>query len=114
MGCALPGGRHPDAAVVRGEIDDYLDHPPTAGDVASVIEVADSSLATDLGPKLASYAAAGVRQYVVADLVNDRVLVHERPVENTYASVVALERGETVQISAGTAAVPMAVDRLLP
>ena len=104
----------PDAAVVRGEIDDYLDHPPAAADVVCVIEVADSSLAIDGGPKLTTYAAAGIRQYIVADLVNNRVLVHERPVENSYSTVAAFERGETVQISAGTVAVPLAVDRLLP
>ena len=104
----------PDGAVVRGEIDDYLEHPPAAGDVFSVIEVADSSLAIDLGPKLTTYAAAGIHQYVVADLVNNRVLVHEQPVENSYSSVTVLERGETLQISAETASVPLAVDRLLP
>ena len=79
-----------------------------------MIEVADSSLAIDLGPKLTTYAAAGIRQYVVADLVNNRVLVHERPVENSYTSIATLERGETVHISAGTVAVSIAVDRLLP
>ena len=62
----------PDAAVVRGTIDDYLDHPPGARDVLAVVEVSDSSLSVDLGPKLAAYAAAGIPQYVVA-LVNDRV-----------------------------------------
>jgi Uma2 family endonuclease len=104
----------PDGAVVRGDIDDYLEHPPTAAGIFSVIEVADSSLAIDLGPKLRTYAAAGVSQYIVADLANDRVLVHEQPVADSYSSIAALERGETVQISAGTVAVPMAVDRLLP
>lgn len=104
----------PDGAVIRGGIDDYLDHPPLAEDVISVIEVADSSCAIDLGPKLAAYAEAGIRQYIVADLVNNRVLVHERPAGNSYSSVMALHRGETVQISAGTAGVSMAVDRLLP
>jgi len=104
----------PDAAVVRGEIDDYLAHPPAARDVFSVIEISDSSLPIDLGPKLAAYAAAGIRQYIVADLVNNRVLVHEQPEENSYSSVAALARGETVQISAGTAAVPLPVNQLLP
>ena len=34
----------PDAAIVNGGIDDYVDHPPGPGDVLCVIEVADSSL----------------------------------------------------------------------
>jgi hypothetical protein len=69
----------PDAAVVRGQIDEYFEHPPAAADLYAIVEVADSSLALDLGIKLPASAAAGVRQYVVVDLVADRVLVHEEP-----------------------------------
>lgn len=103
----------PDGAVVRGGIDDYLDHPPVASDVLCVIEVADSSLSIDLGPKLTAYAAAGIQQYIVADLVNNRVLVHERPQDNLYSSVSTLGRGQTLQTPAGSGHVPISVDRLL-
>ena len=74
----------------------------------------DSSLPIDLGPKLAAYAAAGIRQYIVADLVNNRVLVHEGPEVNSYSRVAALERGDAVRIPAGAGDVLMPVDRLLP
>ena len=104
----------PDGAVVRGGIDDYLDHPPGAADVSSVIEVADSSLSLDVGPKLAAYAAARIPQYVVVDFVNRRVLVHEEPAGSSYDRVMSLMSGETVQISAGRGHVPINVDRLLP
>jgi hypothetical protein len=104
----------PDGAVVRGGIDDYLDHPPVASNVLCVIEIADSSLSIDLGPKLTTYATAGIQQYIVADLVNNRVLVHEQPRENSYSSVRTLGRGETLHIAAGSGSVPMPVDRLLP
>ncbi len=104
----------PDAAVVRGDIDDYLDHPPMATDVSCVIEVADSSLPLDMGPKLAAYAGAGIAQYVVVDLVNNRVLSHELPSGTSYARVTSSVRGDTVQLSAGRGQqVSMAVDRLL-
>ena len=108
------GEPEPDGAVVRGDIDDFMDRPPGAADVLFAIEIADSSLALDLGPKLAAYAAAGIPQYVVVDLVHDRVLVHEMPAGAAYSVVVALGRGETLQISAGSGRVPMTVDRLLP
>ena len=104
----------PDGAVVGGGIDDYLDHPPVATDILCVIEVADSSLSIDLGPKLAAYAAGGIQHYIVADLVNNRVLVHEQPLENVYSRVSVLGRGETLQIPAGGGHVPLSVDRLLP
>jgi Uma2 family endonuclease len=104
----------PDAAVVRGTIDDYVDHPPHAEDVLSVIEAADSSLPIDLGPKLAAYAAARIPQYIVADLVNDRVLVHEGPEGTAYGRITELQRGEIVQIPAAHGHVPILVSRLLP
>ena len=104
----------PDGAVVRGGIDDYLDRPPGAADVLCVIEVADSSLSLDVGPKLAAYAAGRIPQYIVADLVNQRVLVHEEPAGSSYLRVTSCVRGETVQVSAGSGLVPIAVDRLLP
>jgi Uma2 family endonuclease len=105
----------PDAAVVQGGIDDYLDHPPGPADVSCVIEVADRSLALDLGPKQAAYAGAGIAQYVVVDLVNNRVLTHEQPSGNSYGRVIPSVRGETVRLSAGSGQyVSMAVDRLLP
>jgi Uma2 family endonuclease len=104
----------PDGAVVRGHLDDYLESPPRAEDLFCVIEVADSSLALDVGPKLRAYAEAGIPQYIVVDLVNDRVLVHEEPAGESYSRVTSLARSETVRISAGSSHVPMAVDRLLP
>lgn len=113
---ALPPASEPepDAAVVRGQIDDYTESPPEAGDLRSVIEVADSSLSIDLGPKLRTYARARIPQYIVVDLVNNRVLVHEQPTGDAYARITTLRRGDTVQISAGDGRIPFAVDRLLP
>lgn len=113
---SLPPGNEPepDGAVVRGQIDDYLEHPPAAADLLCVIEVADSSLSLDLGPKLRAYAKAGVPQFIVADLVNDCVLVHEEPSGESYVRITTLARGETAQVAAGTGGrVLMAVDRLL-
>lgn len=113
--CLPPANEpEPDGAVVRGGVDDYMHHPPGAADVSCVIEVADSSLSIDLGPKLAAYAAAGIPQYIVADLVNNRVLIHEAPMENAYSRITTLVRGDTVHLSAGSARVPLAADRLLP
>lgn len=104
----------PDGAVIRGSIDDYLDHPPDAKDVCCVIEVADSSLSVDLGPKARAYATAAIQQYIVADLVNDRVLVHEDPVGDSYTRITTLRRGETMQMLTATVRVSTAVDQLLP
>jgi hypothetical protein len=91
-----------------------MEHPPAASDLCAVIEVADSSLSLDLGPKLRAYASAGIPQYVVADLVNGRVLIHEEPAGDSYARVISLARGEAAQVCAGGGHVSIPVDRFLP
>jgi len=103
----------PDAAVVRGVIDDYLDHPPGASDVICVIEVADSSLSLDIGPKLAAYASAGIPHYIVVDLVNDRVLIHDEPAGPSYARMASILRGDSLHLPARVGQVSLPADRLL-
>ena len=46
-----------------------------AGSVALIVEVADTTLEFDLGPKAALYAAAGIPEYWVVDLPNK--LLHQ-------------------------------------
>jgi len=60
----------PDLAVVAGQVGYHSDHPTTA---ALVVEVADTTLQTDLTDKAERYATAGIADYWVLDL-NGRVL----------------------------------------
>jgi hypothetical protein len=74
----------PDGMVLRGGLRDYLERNPEASDCSCIIEVADSSLRLDRTIKLREFALAGVRQYVIVNLV-DRVLeVHEQPAGEIY------------------------------
>jgi Uma2 family endonuclease len=50
--------------------------------VALVIEVSDTTLDTDLGRKADLYADAGIREYWVIDLNENRVLMHANPRED--------------------------------
>ena len=59
---------YPDLAVLQRRDDFYRQANPTGDDALLVIEVADSSLSLDQGPKLAKYAHAGIRRYWVVDL----------------------------------------------
>ncbi len=59
---------YPDLAVLQQRDDFYRQANPTGDDALLVIEVADSSLSLDQGPKLAKYAHAGIRRYWVVDL----------------------------------------------
>ncbi|HYV47511.1 MAG TPA: Uma2 family endonuclease [Myxococcaceae bacterium] len=99
----------PDLAVVPDE-NYSARHPSTA---FLVVEVADSSRAKDLGPKARLYAAAGIPEYWLVDLVDDVVLVHLHPEGGRYASVEAHPAGEVLKPTA-LPQVEVAVARLLP
>ncbi len=89
----------PDISVVRGHPNDYEEHPPTATDVCSVIEVSDSSLKRDMGTKLRLYALSAIPQYIVVDLLADRVMVFETPKpDGNYASSKTLTSGMRLDI----------------
>lgn len=68
----------PDFAIIRGRLDDY-DDLPSAADAWCVVEVADASYERDTGEKLAGYARAGVREYIVVNLRNRSAEVYRDP-----------------------------------
>lgn len=69
-----PGNEpEPDLALVAQCDDDYWSAHPTAAQTTLVIEVADSSLAFDLDAKARLYAAAGVANYWVIDVLQPRL-----------------------------------------
>jgi Uma2 family endonuclease len=70
----------PDAAVVRGTLDDYATHHPYPADVLCIIEVADASLPRDRGYKLQRYADAGIPMYVIVNLIDRVIEAYESPV----------------------------------
>jgi Uma2 family endonuclease len=69
----------PDAVVVRGAPRDYLDRHPGPGDLALVVEVADSTLERDRAVKKKSYAAASIPVYWILNLIDQRLEVYENP-----------------------------------
>lgn len=69
----------PDISVSRGPDDVYEKRHPGPGDLALVIEVADSTLEDDRRKKGPIYAAAKLRQFWLVDLQNGRVEVHTQP-----------------------------------
>ncbi|MDX1944139.1 MAG: Uma2 family endonuclease [Pirellulaceae bacterium] len=72
----------PDVAVVAGTPRDFPAHPRTA---LLVVEVAESSLAYDSGDKAHLYAAGGIEDYWVVDLVHRVLLMHRAPRPNSGA-----------------------------
>jgi hypothetical protein len=58
---------------MRARTDRYRDSHPTAADVLLLVEIADSSLAWDRGPKLALYARHGMLEMSIVDLAGRAV-----------------------------------------
>lgn len=94
----------PDVAVVEGSLEDYATAHPSPWQVLSVIEVADGSLERDRTTKSRIYAAAGIRQYLVVNLVERQVEVYygPSPAEQRYGSgPIRLGGEELVWVAAG-------------
>ena len=75
----------PDLMLLRPRADDYTASHPTAADVLLLIEVADSSLAFDRGPKLDLYARHAVPEVWIVDLPGRAVEVCRGPGPEGYA-----------------------------
>ncbi len=102
----------PDIAVVRWRpVTESSRSFPS--DVYLVIEIADSSLRYDSGPKLARYAAAGIPEVWIANLRAREVLVHTEPFGSEYTTVRVCRSGESVAPRAFPDAV-LSIDDFMP
>ena len=84
---AIPGSEsapQPDLAWVT--LRRYADRRPLPEEVSLLIEVADTSLEFDTTVKAALYAAAGIADYWVVDLVSRGVIVFREPASGGYES----------------------------
>ncbi len=84
----------PDFMLLALQEDLYEHSHPDPSDVLLLIEVADSSLSYDEGEKAELYAAHGVAEYWLIDLVRLAVHVHTSPSPVGYRSVVTRRRDD--------------------
>ena len=102
----------PDIAVVRWRpVTESSRSFPS--DVYLVIEIADSSLRYDSGPKLARYAAANIPEVWIANLRAREATVHANPAGSEYATVRTYRSGESVAPRAFPDAV-LSIDDFMP
>jgi Uma2 family endonuclease len=80
------GKPEPDLSVVRGTENDYLHRAVTAADVGLVVEIAESSLATDRSVMTKIYARAGIPVYWIVNLVDRQIEVYTQPSDDEYQS----------------------------
>ena len=95
----------PDIAILRPRADFYMTAHPGSADVLLVIEVADTSLAYDLGTKVPLYARHGIPEVWVIEAATRHTRVFRRPVGSGgtgssggsgYAEEVGVEPHEAV------------------
>ena len=105
----------PDLVVVRGSKDDYLKRHPRADDVALLIEVADSTLEKDRGPKLRAYARGGIQVYWIVNLIDRQLEIHTSPSATGYRDRQVLADGdEALLVIGGQEAGRIPVSNILP
>ena len=68
-------------------------------DVPHIIEVADTTLGEDLGPKLLDYAAAGVPLYWVVDVRGEVTHVRADPAEGEYRFSDTVKWGQPLSLA---------------
>ncbi len=88
----------PDVAVVRGSLDDYRSRIPEPRDVALVVEVAETTLDRDQGPKRDAYAHGRIPVYWIVNLVDRRVEVYSDPGSEGYQSRQQFTSGQEIPV----------------
>ena len=86
----------PDLVVYRMRPITQTPAPIPPSDVYLIIEVANTSLRYDSGPKLARYAAAGIPEVWIANLRNRQVAAHTDPVGDQYTTTQIYHPGQTI------------------
>jgi Uma2 family endonuclease len=85
----------PDAIVLNRPARD-IPTLPRPDDILLLVEVSDTSLNFDLTVKAALYARAGIQDYWVIDINARRVIIHRKPRNGGYVSVIAYAEDEMV------------------
>jgi Uma2 family endonuclease len=90
----------PDIVLLKPRSDDYAGKKPLAEDALLVVEVADTTLRYDRDVKLPRYAAAGVPEVWIENLVDDLLLVYRDPIADRYTTTLAFGRGACISATA--------------
>lgn len=103
----------PDVSVLRGTVADYLARSPGPADVLLAVEVADTTVRTDLNVKSVLYGRAGIPEYWVLILRDRTLVVFREPSPNGYGSQTTLTETDAISPPAAPEA-RIAVADLLP
>ncbi|WP_273445368.1 Uma2 family endonuclease [Neolewinella agarilytica] len=86
----------PDYVLARKMKHRFRKKRPQPEDVRLIVEVADSTLGRDRGPKAKLYASYGIQEYWIINLIDHHLELHTEPTEKEgYESIVFFSRDET-------------------
>ena len=88
----------PDIAIVRLRSDDYINSHPAPADIILVIEVADSTIKFDRETKAPLYAAAGISEYWIVNLIDNRLEIYRQPEGSIYASIQIVTPPQSISL----------------
>jgi Uma2 family endonuclease len=88
----------PDASVARGSRDDYRDRIAEAADVVLAVEVSDTTLDRDQGPKWLAYAKGRIPVYWIVNLVDGQVEVYTDPGPDGYSTCQVFVPGQEIPV----------------
>jgi Uma2 family endonuclease len=91
---------NPDIAIASPRADSYESRHPSPGEIFALIEISESPLANDMGPKAKLYARSGIRDYLIADVEGNVLRRNTEPHEFGYGRVSVLGYGESFALSA--------------
>ncbi|MGK7919946.1 MAG: Uma2 family endonuclease [Trichodesmium sp.] len=86
----------PDIALVKADSLDYDDDHPTAEDVYLIMEIADSTLKSDIELKGKEYAKSGIEDYWVLDVNHRQLYVYRQPTQSGYQQKMILGESEAI------------------
>jgi len=88
----------PDIAVVIGEPRDYVHRHPNGA--VLIVEISDTTLTKDRGPKLRAYARSLIPEYWIVNLPDQQLEVYRQPEGETYRVQRVLRPGEALSLLA--------------
>ncbi len=88
----------PDIVIARLRSDDYINSHPSPADIILVIEVADSTIKFDREIKAPLYAAAGISEYWIVNLIDNRLEIYRQPEGSIYTiiEIITPPRGQSL------------------
>jgi Uma2 family endonuclease len=89
----------PDIAIVRLPPSTYKQRHPTPADIFWVIEVAKTSLKTDLELKASIYATADIQEYWIVDLTARQIIISRNPEAGEYLEQQTFTEGRITPLA---------------